>query len=352
MPVTPRLLLDVAIAIAAAAALVAERVIAGATSPLAFALALAIGASLAGRRRWPLAAYAIGSAGLVAESMLTGPSTLSPYANLIGLVSLGIYGTRAHALWGPAILVPGVVAYVFATGQTGGVLAASVLFVWLAGWALGYQSARGREQQEAVRVAQRGEAMADERVRIARELHDIVGHTVNLMLVQSGATRLVMDSDPAKAKELLVGVERAGREALGELDHLLGLLHDDESGEALPGVDRLPALAARLADAGLRVELEVNTEKLPRQVDVVVYRIVQEALTNALRHGTASTAVVRVTGAPHLHVEVRDNGHSLPSYEPGRGLRGMAERAALFGGTVEHHSTAEGFIVRARLEVP
>ena len=352
MPVTRRQLLDAAVAIAATVALITERVLTGSTSPLAIALTLVIGGSLVMRRRWPLAAYAIGSAAMIAESVWGGPSVLSPYANLIALVSLGIYGSRVHARWGPAILVPGVLAYVVATDQTEGVLAASVLFVWLAGWALGYQSARGREQQEVLRAAQRGEAIAEERVRIARELHDIVGHTVNLMLVQSGASRVILDSDPTKAKERLAGVERAGREALGELDQLLGLMHADEQGATVPGLGQLPALAARLAEAGLRVELDVTTSDLPRQVDVVAYRIIQEALTNALRHGAAANAVVRVHGAPHLQIEIENDGRSSPAYQPGRGLRGMAERAALFGGTVEHRPTADGFVVLARLEVP
>ena len=356
MPVTRSDLIDVAVAIAVTASLVTERVFTAADSPVPFAvsiaLALVIGGSLGIRRRWPLIAYAVGSMAMVAETIWGVPSSLSPYANLVGLFSLGLYGSRSRALWGPVILLPGVFAYFASTEGPVGIITASVVFVWGAAWALGFQSARGREQQEVARAALRREVIADERVRIARELHDIVGHTVNLMLVQSGATRLVLDADPAKAKELLAGVERAGREALGELDELLGLLRNDVDDDALPGLSRLPALASRLAEAGLRVELDVDSLELPQQVNVVAYRIVQEALTNALRHGGASNAIVRVHGSPHLQIEVSNNGRQASNYVPGRGLRGMSERAALFGGTVEHHSTPGGFVVRASLEVP
>lgn len=348
-------ILDGAIAIAVTAVLVAEQALlthsSAASAIVAIGLALVLGASLAFRRRWPLGSYLVGTAALIASILWSGPATVAPYANLLGAFSLGTYGSRLRGLWGPVILVPGVLVYFAATPNTPPVIVASVLAVWLAGWALGYQLARGREQSEAARAAARREAMADERVRIARELHDVVGHTVNLMLVQSGATRLVMDTDPAKAKELLSGVEDAARQALGELDQLLGLLHDDAE-LAQPGLLELPALAQRLSDAGLAVTLELDTPPLPPQVEVVVYRIAQEALTNSLRHGSATEATVRIHGSPELQIEVDDNGRVKDAYSPGRGLRGMAERAALFGGTVDHRGDAAGFHLRARIVLP
>lgn len=196
------------------------------------------------------------------------------------------------------------------------------------------------------RAAHRREVIADERLRIARDLHDVVGHTVNLMLVQAGATRVVMDSDPAKARELLGQVEKSGREALDELDDMLGLLRDDGP---QPGLAQLPALVARFADAGLRVTLDLEAQSLPPEHDVAVYRIAQEALTNAVRHGGATAATVVVRALPALVIEVHDNGRGASDYSPGRGLRGMAERAALLGGSVEHHSDDDGFHVRAQL---
>lgn len=350
---SPRVV-DVAAAIAFTTALVIEQVLLADKSPrtiaVSIALAFVVGGSLVVRRRWPLLAYLVGSVALVIATLWSGPSSIFPYANLFGLFSLALHGTRRRALWGPVIMTPGVLIYFSTTHYATPIVTAAVLVVWASVWIMGYQLARGREQAAETSEAQRREAMADERVRIARELHDVVGHTVNLMLVQSGATRLVMDSDPAKAKELLASVEDSARQALGELDQLLGLLRDDAETHTQPGLRELPTLVGRLADAGLDVTLAIDTEPLPPQVDVVAYRIVQEALTNSLRHGAATEATVTISGA--LTIEVTDNGHGVAGYTPGRGLRGMAERAALFNGTVEHHLDSSGFTVRAELQLP
>lgn len=343
-------LLDVVIAAAVGASLFIERLLADFDTPSQFwvsvGFAMIVSASLAFRRRLPLLSYAIGSAAMIIDAFIGAPTYCAPYANLIGLFSLGAYGSRAHALVGPVILVPGVLGYFASNGQPPGLLTASVIFVWLAAWALGYQAARGREQQDAARAAHRREVIADERLRIARDLHDLVGHTVNVMLVQAGATRLVMDSDPAKARELLGQVEQSGRDALGELDEMLGLLREDSP---QPGVAQLPALVNRFGSAGLRVTLDVSASGLPPESDVAVYRIVQEALTNSVRHGGATEATVQVHALPDLVVDVHDNGRGATDYSPGRGLRGIAERAALLGGSAEHYSDEHGFHVVVRL---
>jgi len=161
-----------------------------------------------------------------------------------------------------------------------------------------------------------------------------------------------MDGDPGNAKKMLGEVENAARQALGELDQLLGLLRDDADPATQPGIRALPALCGRLIAVGLTVELDVEPSSLPPQVDVVVYRVVQEALTNALRHGKASTARVRVHGTERLMIDITDTGHGPVTYEPGRGLRGMSERVALFGGTLEHRRDARGFHVHAELVLP
>ncbi len=350
------LILDVSIAVALTAAMLSEQLLAAPPvhggPAVTVALAIVIGGSLAFRRKWPLLSYAIGTAALMAQSLWFGSSAISPYANLIGLFSLGAYAPRRRALWGPVILAPGVLAYFANSAQPLGLLTFTVFGLWLAGWAIGYQMARGREQAELAREASRREALADERVRIARELHDVVGHTVNLMLVQAGASRLIMDSDPSNAKKMLGDVENTARQALGELDQLLGLLRDDADSVTQPGLLELPALCERLAAVGLAVDLDVEPRSLPPQVDVVVYRIVQEALTNALRHGKASTAQVTVRGTERLTIDISDNGRGPASYHPGRGLRGMSERVALFGGSLEHRRDAHGFHVHAELVVP
>lgn len=350
------LILDGCVATALTSALLVEQILLTPTSSLhpvfSFVLAIVIGGSLAFRRSWPLLGYVVGSAALIVQSLLADPSSISPYANLIGLFSLAVYGSRTQALWGPVILVPGVLAYFSTASQPFGIFTLSVFGVWFGAWAIGYQMARGREQDGRAREAARREAMASERVRIARELHDVVGHTVNLILVQVGASRMIMDSDPINAKAMLVEVESSARQALGELDQLLGLLRDDAEPLTQPGLLELPALCERLAAVGLRVDLDVDWSPLPPQLDVVVYRIVQESLTNALRHGKASTAQVVVRRTNRLTIDITDTGHGPISYLPGRGLRGMAERAALFGGTVDHGRDARGFYVHAELVVP
>jgi len=349
------LILDLGVSVVLTIVLVTEQILRApslAAPPGAIGLAVVIGGSLAFRRRWPLLSYVAGSAALIAQSVWLGSSTITPYANLIGLFSLGLYGSRRHALWGPVLLVPGVLAYFSGVSDFFGMFTISVFGVWFAGWALGYQLARSREQSVLAREASRREVLADERVRIARELHDVVGHTVNLILVQAGASRLSMDKHPAAAKKLLGDIETAARQALGELDQMLGLLRDDADPITQPGLRELPALCERLAAIGLTVELEIEPISLPPQLDVVVYRIVQEALTNALRHGKASTACVRVRGTERLTIDITDTGYGSVSYEPGRGLRGMSERVALFGGTLVHRRDSGGFHVHAELELP
>ncbi len=348
-------ILDLSVSITLTAVLVIEQAVRASPEPSALvgslALAIVIGGSLAFRRRWPLASYAVGSAALIAQALWADFSAIAPYANLVGLFSLGVYGTRRRALWGPVILVPGLIAYFTGASEPFGVLSITAFAAWFAAWAVGFQMARGREQSERAREASRHEAMADERVRIARELHDVVGHTVNLMLVQAGASRLTMDHDPTTAKAMLVDMENTARQALGELDTLLGILHDDTEPATPMGLDELPTLRDRLAAVGLDVELDIEPRTLPPPVDVVVYRIAQEALTNSLRHGKASTATVRVRGTEALTIDISDDGHSAANYAPGRGLRGMSERVALFDGSLEHWRDAHGFHIHAELTV-
>lgn len=364
MPRRTALILDLSVALALTAVLIVEQLVESpapsSASAGSVALAVVIGGSLAVRRRWPLASYAVGSAALIAQSLTGDVSVIAPYANLVGLFSLGVHGTRRHALWGPALLLPGVIAYFTAAAEPFGVLTVTTFVAWFAAWAIGFQMARGREQAERAREASRHEAIADERVRIARELHDVVGHTVNVMLVQAGASRLIIDRDPATAKAMLGDMESTARQALGELDTLLGILHDDAEPATPMGLHELPALGETLAAVGLDVELDVDpaTEQrpLPPAADVVAYRIVQEALTNSLRHGRASRATVRVqvrgTGTGTLSIDISDNGHGPADYVVGRGLRGMAERVALFAGSLEHGRDEHGFRIHAELTLP
>src|SRR5829696_801650 len=215
----PASAVDATLAGVAVAIMVAERITTtpplGARLPAAVALVVVIGGSLALRRRMPVASYAVGTAALAVEALWLTPGPFSSMANLIGLYSLGQYATRRRVLWGPVIMLPGVASY-FVGDETAAppVVPAGVVFLWLLAWGVGYAAARRRERQESDRRLMRRDAVVDERNRIARELHDLLGHTMSVMLVQVGAARVVLDGDPDKARQILAGVERTGREAL------------------------------------------------------------------------------------------------------------------------------------------
>jgi signal transduction histidine kinase len=357
----PARAVDTALAASAVALLAGERLTStpplGARLPGALALAVVIGGSLAFRRVAPVTSFAVGTAALTADPLWLEPVTLAPAANLVGLYSVGREASPRRSLWGPVLMLPGITAYFVREPAAQAIVPASTVFVWLLVWAAGYAGARRRERQESDRRLLRRAAVTDEPARIARELHDLLGHTMSVMLVQAGAARVILDGDPAKAREILTGVERAGRDALDELDRVLGVLRRDEGADLGPGLSALPRLVRRTEEAGMRVRVRVEPERpeLPGSLDLSAYRIVQEALTNAFRHGRAASATVAVRcDTRRVEVEVEDDGRGpRPGYELGRGLLGITERVALFGGTVEHgRGAAGGFRVRAVLPVP
>ena len=194
---------------------------------------------------------------------------------------------------------------------------------------------------------------------MARELHDVVAHGVIVMLIQAGAARQVVDQSPEDAKQALLTVEATGREAMMELRRLLGVLDEDGDGAGVapqPGVDQLGILLDRVRDAGLPAELEVagTPRPLPPSLDVTVYRIVQEGLTNALRYARRAATLVRLTWEPaQLRIEILDDGPVSTadgSDGAGRGLIGMQERATRAGGRLEAGPRlGGGYAVRAWL---
>jgi signal transduction histidine kinase len=329
---------------------------------VAVAGTLVLTGSVVLRRRFPLGALVAGAAALTAMSAAHVAGELTPYATLVGGYSLGRYGTRSRAWWGPPVLVAGVVGYYAGSAADDAIEPVTVLVVWLAAWAVGYTMARRREDDERARRAVREQLVAQERTRIAREMHDVVGHTLNVLVVQAGAARLSLESAPDTSRELLLLMERTGRDALAELDDVLGVLREPAApGEpdlrpAAAGVAHLPELVSRLADSGLRIALDVDPGlELPRNLDLAAYRIVQEALTNALKHAAPCTARVDVhLAGVALVVEVADDGPGCADpCVPGRGLTGIVERAARCGGAVEHGPGERGgFRVHATLPVP
>lgn len=237
-----------------------------------------------------------------------------------------------------------------------------LVLVWLVGHGLRVSADRAAAEAVRAHVAETTArerelaAIAEERARIARELHDIVAHSVGVIVVQAGAAEQVVEDDPEFAKRALATIRSTGSGALGEMRRLVGMLRDPELGHDLapqPGIATLPELVEAARGTGLEVDLEVSGHQplLPAGLDLTAYRIVQEALTNVRRHSRATTARVAMHFGPEaLEISVADTGPArLPDDEPGHGLVGMRERVALFGGRVETDAGERGFTVRAVL---
>jgi signal transduction histidine kinase len=211
----------------------------------------------------------------------------------------------------------------------------------------------GKSSRERARVFETRTGLLEERAKLARELHDAVGHTVTVMVVQAGAGRHVFDADPEFARDALENIEVSGRKALSELDRILGLMRGSgaEDPERVPQavLADLPALITEVGDAGLLVDLEVRGELdgLPEDLDRSAYRIVQEALTNVLKHaGPVATRVKLHRRSDALEIEVVNDGPVVAAVtgksRTGHGLVGMAERVSLFGGHSEAGPRPEG----------
>jgi signal transduction histidine kinase len=334
---------------------------------------LLIGAPLALRRRAPLAGWIIIWAGISLQALITGNSPEG--LELIFVLAVGSYSVGAHnplrrALAGLAITAAGYIIYGQAnhdtmSGNTGNewsvaFFTTAILAAWLSGVFI--RSRREAAAQAALTVAaerQAERAVADERARMARELHDIVSHNLSVVVLQAAGAQAAggSDTDPALEK-----IERSGRHALVEMRRLLGVLRQPDEPAAgpelspQPGVTELAALAEGVRAAGLPVVLVIhgNPAGLPAAVDISAYRIVQEALTNVLKHAGQATAEVSVKcGTDEVLIEVTDNGAGpQPAGQPGggHGLAGMRERVALFGGELTTGPRpAGGFGIRARL---
>jgi signal transduction histidine kinase len=360
--------LDIALAAALVVLAIVETLTASDLSAGAGTIAAAIltPAPLAWRRLAPLATLLAVTVVISAASIAFDTfDTLYVFlTSLLATYSAGAYEERRRAVIGIAF-VSVWVAVGFAIdpsrGGAGDYLFVLILFggVWALGVAL---RARGlhaatAEQRAELAEADALEAVAHERARIARELHDVVAHTVSLMVIQTGAVRRRIHRERPRDAELLAEVESAGRDAIEELRRLLGILRDPDEALSLapqPGLDRLEPLVEQVREAGLPVELSVEGARvaIPAGVDLAAYRIVQESLTNALKHAKgARTAVVVRYDPRSLAIEVTDDGASQANGGgTGHGLVGMRERASLYGGTLEAGPRpGGGYAVRATL---
>ena len=309
---------------------------------------LVLGASCAAliwRRSQPLVVLGVTLVAVGVASALGYPEE-GGFAMLVALYSVGRYVTDdrwSYIGLGGALVVAFISGLV--DGAPVGELAFGFLFLSVV-WYIGRRVLiRGEiaAQFEREQAAKAGQAVAEERTRIARELHDVVAHRVTLMTVQAGAAKTVAADDPEGALRAMEAVEHAGRQALGELRHLLGVLRPEAEVNLLCpqlGVADVPRMVDQLREAGLDVSLTINDvpTDLPARVDLSAYRIVQEALTNVLKH-TAPGARAEVTLDTDRHglaIEVLDNGSgatTLPG--SGQGIVGMRERALLLGGSLD-----------------
>ena len=331
---------------------------------------------LAWRRRHPLAVSLVTGLATAGYGLAPYPDLAMPVpvGGLVGMYSVAAWGSRRAALVAGGVAAA-VVAVVMSLPRTDADLVdAAFASLGLAGaWVLGdrarvHRALAAELSDRAVRLEREREgearrAVASERARIARELHDVVAHHVSMMVVQAEAGPLAVERDPARAAGAFAAIAATGRQALVELRRLLGVLRGDGQAPSLapqPGLDQVPSLVEQVGRAGLEVELVVEGEKapLPAGVELSAYRIVQEALTNAVRHAGPGRARVLVRyGERDLELTVRDEGGgggAAPAGGPpsrsGQGLVGMRERVSLFGGELHAGPGPDGgFTVAARL---
>jgi signal transduction histidine kinase len=270
----------------------------------------------------------------------------------VGL-GVGVVGVTALAIvFDPSDIVFPVVFFVVTPWMFGRVLRNTLLTA--------RELAERAELAEHAREEEESRAVMAERNRVARELHDVLAHNLSVVVVQAGAARRIAERDPERAAEVAALIELTGREALAELRHLFGPVRREDGGAhpEQPGLADLERLAARVEQAGLPVELQIDGEPvpLPAGVDLTAYRLVQESLTNALKHAGADYATVRLSYEPNeLSISVEDDGEGLSperlsNLGGGHGLAGMEERVALYGGLLQAgRRRGGGFAVRARL---
>jgi signal transduction histidine kinase len=361
----------------------------GAVDAAGVVLVAAAALPLLARRRAPLAAGL--AVGIVAVATLPWDS-VTPTVSAAMLIA--VYSAGAYAELGRSVAVLGVmtvatVAYVvvyadrdpYTAGYDAGFTILGLVGVWGLGRTLRTRRLYTAELEdrtarlERTRAAEVQVALADQRSQIARELHDVVAHHVSVMTVQAAGARRALDRQPERAKDALMSIESTGRAALSEMRRIVGVLRGPDVETAVdpgavtdtvrtgailspqPGLRELSVLAEQVQAAGVPVRVVVTGDEvdLPAGVDLTAFRIVQEALTNTLKHAGPSSAEVRVDYSPReVAIRVCDDGRGLAAaledHRPGHGLVGMRERVSLYGGTVTvGPRSGGGFEVRARI---
>jgi signal transduction histidine kinase len=340
------------------------------------------------RRRWPVTVFAVAWVALVAYSVIVYPGAGPITGSMFSLYAVAAHArSRRMAFYtlvvalGTALALPLVVPEKTSWSGTVGLYA-----LLIAGWVLGDNMRVRRANVAAVeeraarlereRDAEAHRAVLQERARIARELHDVVAHSMSVMVVQAGAARRTLGRSPERATEALLQIERTGRGAMVEMRRLVGVLRDGADDYSIapdepaarqpqPGIGQVPTLIRRCREAGLDVDLTVDGTRrpLPSGVELVVYRVVQEALTNTMKHaGPAHADVILRYDDDSVVLVVCDDGRGAAAAaaaaataddegsSPGHGLTGMRERVALYGGDLNvGPRVGGGFEVRAEL---
>ncbi|MBN9607273.1 MAG: hypothetical protein J0G30_11745 [Actinomycetales bacterium] len=362
--------------VGAALIVVALRLLIGTDGPAMALVVIAWGAAFALWRWSPPLALGIAWVAAVAQVAMSLPADGIDLLVLVVLFGTGRYGGTALRALGiasaalGALLAGFYLALVVPSGwgsvttpagiAAGGLLSVGFFGVFALSWAIGLVSGLLRQGAESRRERERAAveiAAEQERTRLAREMHDVVAHSLAVVVAQADGARYAARSDPAAADAALATIADTAREALADVRLLLAQLRHRETAGPQPGLDELPRLLEGLRDSGLEVEAELDTglDTLPRVVQSAGYRIVQESLVNALRHGSGEgpTRLRVQRRGSRLEIEVRNPRgpeREAPAV-PGHGIPGMRERAALLGGDLEARGEPGGFVVLAHLPV-
>jgi signal transduction histidine kinase len=312
------------------------------------------------RRRLPVTVLAIVTAATVLDTIVYSNDV--PFAPALAIYSVAAHVDRRRSLRACSVAAVIMLVTFGLAVSPGQMIGNAILFVaaWIGGDSLGTRRAYTRELEEKAerlereREVEAARAVAEEQARIARELHDVIAHSLSVIVIQAAAANDVFDSRPDRARNALSEIEATGRGALAELRSLLGAVRGEADFMPQRGLDQLDEVVDQVRAAGLRVAVSIEgaPRPLPAGVDLSAYRIVQEALTNTLKHAQASKAdVVIHYGDDALDVQVRDDGrgNGAGGGGTGSGLIGMRERVTTYGGSLDvGPSERGGFAVRAR----